>query len=109
MTQKFDKPLDKDIYEPHKIEREVIELNPENRTFQRVKITEEVMVKTRYTQAKERKLTCKAGTHVFTMMDRHKYVAGCRFCAKRHILRPNIETIDKDGHIINRKTKEILD
>jgi len=107
--QKFDKPLDKDIFEPETVEREVIDLDPDSRTFKRVKVTEQIMVKTRYTKATPHKLTCKAGTHKFSMIDRHKYVAGCSECSKRHILNPTIETIDKAGHIINRQTKELLD
>lgn len=107
--QKFDKPLDQDIMEPQNIDREVVELDPDSRTFKRVKVTEQVMIKTRYTKASTSKLTCKAGTHFFKMIDRHKYIAGCRDCKKHHILRPDRETIDKNGHIINRQTKEILD
>ena len=107
--KKFDKPLDENIMEPQSIEREVVELDPDTRTFKRVKITEQVMIKTRYTKASIGKLTCKAGTHFFTMTDKHKYIAACSNCTKRHILRPTDETIDEHGHIIDRKTKRLLD
>lgn len=68
-------------------------------------------VKTIYTKAEPRAVACAQGKHNWFMKDRHKHIAACKNpgCTKHRYLRAIFETIDKEGHIIDRDTKQIID
>jgi hypothetical protein len=109
----FPHPLDTDIVEEQEIERQQIVPDGQDEfgrlRFKTEKVKEKVQVITRYTKAEPKFLSCKDGHHHWEMIDRHKHIAKCKDCPKHRFLRAVYETIDKDGHIVDRDTNMIID
>lgn len=108
MSDTFPKPLDVEIQEPHEFETEVVDFDPKTQMLSKKRVTKRVYIATKYTKASVSKISCKKGEHSYTMIDRHKYIAACGKCTKRRFMNGAYETI-KDGHIISRDTKQIID
>ena len=110
----FPKPLDQDLIEEQEVENQVITPTGETDAdgtpkFKIERVKEKVEIITRYTRAVPRFFSCKEGTHKWVMVDRHKHIAKCATCPKHRYLRAAYETIDPDGHLIDRDTRTIID
>lgn len=106
--EKFNKPLDTEIMEPTEIEEDVLHFDPKTHMVSRKKVKSTIFVRTKYHKAVVSKLLCKPKTHFYEMTDIHTYLAKCINCKKRRFMNAAYETI-KEGHIIDRATKKILD
>lgn len=109
----FDRPLDTDLIEEREVER--LAIIPDGRNpdgtprFKVDTVKEKVQERVRYTKATPKPFSCKDGKHRWKMVDRHQHLAACTKCLKRRFLRAAYETIDREGHIIDRETKRIID
>jgi len=108
--QKYPFRLNEEIEEEIEVDQmiPILSEDKKNATYEMGKV--KTKIKTIYTKTEEEKFMCGKGEHKWEMADRHKYIAKClnNKCIKRRILNPTIHTI-KEGHIINRTTKELID
>ena len=76
MADKFTKPLNQWVEEETPIQKRTFD--PESRRF--ITTTEIQRTKTIYYDVPKVKLRCQAGTHVFKVLDKHKYLFKCINC-----------------------------
>lgn len=110
MNRKYPFKLDTPIEEEIEVERPVPVLSDDKKSATVELRTVKTKVKTVYTETTEKPFMCGLRKHNWEMVDRHKYIAKCmnNNCMKVRILSPMVHTI-KDGHIVSRYTKEIID
>jgi len=109
MSDDFKKPLDQYIEETQEVERPAASFNPETQKVSVTKVKEKVRIVTRYTRASQYATICRAGTHSWTMLDKHKHIIACTGCPKRRFYRAAYEKIDPAGHLLERDSGILLD
>lgn len=109
MKKTFDKPLDQIVNEEREVERLSFEIDPDTGSVTPKTVTQTIVEPTIYTRAKKRFFSCADGKHSWFMADRHRHIAKCRKCSKHRFLRAPYERINKDGHIVDRDTGDIID
>ncbi len=105
----FKKPVGEWIDEYQEVEKLDFIIDEANKTIKPKLTTKKVPIKTQYLKTTESSIDCGNMNHNYYMLDRHKHIAKCRNCAKHRFLRAVYETINSEGHIIDRKTKLLID
>lgn len=109
MADQFNKPLDKDITEYEEVDAIHVVVDPDTKKPALKKVTEKIPITVRYSSKSDPRIaSCGEGKHDYYMKDKHKHIASCRKCPKNRFLRAVFETI-KDGQIIDRATKTVID
>lgn len=107
---KFPYPLNTEILEEIEVDAPSYELSEDKKSASFKTVKKKVQVRTTYIKADEQKMMCKRGEHNWVMLDKHKYIIKCTNdgCIKHRILNPIVHQL-KDGHLISRYTKEVID
>ena len=106
--KQFPHPLDTPILSDEEVEKTVPIFDPESKQVSYQNIKEKVRVETTYHYAPRNILSCERGKHQYIITDKKKYIASCTQCYKNRFLSPLTVTLH-DGHVIDRKTKQIID
>lgn len=104
----FPHPLNTPIVTEEEIEKNIPVMNPETKEITFEKVKEKVRSEVTYHHVPSTIISCKRGEHYYLVRDPKKWIVKCKYCTKNRFLSPIHHRLDR-GHIVNRRTSEILE
>lgn len=107
-NDKFDKPINKWITEEEQTTNIVNNFDPLTRKITQEEKTETKKVKVIYEETSIDANFCQNKTHIWHVIDSHKYIIKCKRCPLHKHISPGNEYIDQDGHVRLRSNDTVI-
>jgi len=97
---------------PHKLGKwitkeipvEKIDIDPETGVASKATHIEKLKVK--YMDVPRKKHRCKEGEHIFRVLDKSRYIFGCKRCQYSRQVYPGVYRLTSKGHLIHVETNK---
>lgn len=107
-NEKFNKPTNKWITEEEEINKVVNTFDPVTKKLAQIEVIEKHPVKVMYEKTILDGMFCPDFTHVFHIIDSHKYIIKCKNCPLHKHISPGNEYIDQEGHVRLRSNDSVI-